>query len=134
MGTLAVPRVHPTPQGPLTLLCRGVSSMMASGVGLAELCPTSVGPNTRDRLSTSILQSGLCDTLQGGTMGMTMLPSPGPPHMQLSCSREQSLGEGQRARRGGQTHARMSHSPEQVQHEEGQGIPVGWGQLAHHMA
>lgn len=37
--------------------------MMASGVGLAELCPTSVGPNTRDRLNTSILQSGLCDTL-----------------------------------------------------------------------
>ena len=40
--------------------------MMASGVGLAEPCPTSVGPNTRDRLSTSILQSGLRDTLRGG--------------------------------------------------------------------
>lgn len=66
MGTLAVPRGHPTPQGALTLHCRGVSSMMASGVGLAELCPTSVGPNTRDRLCISILQSGLCDTLQGG--------------------------------------------------------------------
>ena len=28
----------------------------------------------------------------------------------------------------------MSPSPEQVQHEEGQSVPVGWGQLAHHVA
>lgn len=105
--------------------------MMVRGVGLAELCPTSVGPNTRDRLSISILQSGLCDTLQRGTEGVRMLPSPEAPHLQPSCSKAQSLGEGQR---WGQTCARTSHSLEQVQHEEGQGIPVGWGQLAHHMA
>lgn len=52
-----------TSGSPLTLHCRGVSSMMISGVGFAEACPTSVGPNTRDRLRMSILQSGLRDTL-----------------------------------------------------------------------
>lgn len=65
---------------------------------------------------------------------MSMLPSPGAPHPHLPHSRAQSLCEGQRDGGWGQTPARMSHSPEQVQHEEGQGIPVGWGQLAHHMA
>lgn len=63
MGTLAAPRYTLHLWDPLTLHCRGVSSMMTSGMGLAELCPTSVGPKTRDRLRTSILQSGLCDTL-----------------------------------------------------------------------
>lgn len=59
----AAPVAAPAACAPLTLHCRGVSSMMASGVGLAEPCPTSVGPKTRDRLRTSILQSGLRDTL-----------------------------------------------------------------------
>lgn len=66
-GYWQCPGHSPHLRGSLTLHCRGVSSMMASGVGLAVLCPTSVGPNTRDRLRTSILQSGLCDTLQGAT-------------------------------------------------------------------
>lgn len=88
-----MPRVHPTPQASLTLHCRGVSSMMASGVGLAELCPTSVGPNTRDRLNTSILQSGLCDTLHRGTEGMSMLPSPGAPHLLLPRVRGREPGD-----------------------------------------
>lgn len=50
--------------------------MMTSGVGLAELCPTSVGPKTRDRLRTSILQSGLCDTLQHEGLSSSSPPSP----------------------------------------------------------
>lgn len=65
------------------MLWRGVSSMMASGMGLAELCPTSVGPKTRDRLRTSILQSGLRDTLRGADRGSVLpgpaIPSPGDP-------------------------------------------------------
>lgn len=59
----------PAACAPLTLHCRGVSSMMTSGVGLAEPCPTSVGPKTRDRLRTSILQLGLRDTLRGDGVG-----------------------------------------------------------------
>lgn len=127
----------------LTLDCRGVSSMMASGVGLAELCPTSVGPNTRDRLSTSILQSGLRDTLRGGTDSVNTLlrelPGQGALHPQPrfptvghgAWMRGREPGDGDRPRRAP---ARMSPSPEQMQHEEGQGVPVGWGQLAHHVA
>lgn len=65
----AAPVAAPAACAPLTLHCRGVSSMMASGVGLAEPCPTSVGPKTRDRLRTSILHSGLRDTLRGDRVG-----------------------------------------------------------------
>lgn len=140
MRVWAAPGVRPTPGGPLTLHCRGVSSMMASGVGLAEPCPTSVGPNMRDRLRTSILQSGLRDTLRGGRMDcVSTLPSQGAPHPHPGFPTQghgawaggREPGDGDRPMGD---RARMSPSPEQVQHEEGQGVPVGRGQFAHHMA